>query len=194
MKSSSREDPERTDPAITAVLAAWRDGERAAVEHLAARVEKDLRAIARACIGANVGATLHATALVNEAWIRLLSDRSLQIHDRKHFFALAARIMRHVVIDHARRRRIRPDVERAAAAPESMPTRPEFDLLALDSALSELAMRDERQAKVVELRYFGGLEMSQIAETLGVSLPTVERDWRAARAWLQVRVDSESKR
>lgn len=194
MNSDPRDDSTPADTAITAALTAWRVGERAAIEKLAARVHDDLRAIARACIGGNSGSTLQATALVNEAWARLLTDPSLEFHDRKHFFALSARIMRNVLVDHARRRRMRPDVERRAAGPEGTDTAPDLDLLALDAALAELANRDERQARIVELRFFGGLEMSQIAEALGVSLPTVERDWRAARAWLGTRIDPEARR
>ena len=194
MQPEPRDHGELSDSAITAALAAWRGGEHAAVARLAARVQDDLRAIARACIGANSGATLQATALVNEAWLRLLADPTLEIHDRKHFFALSARIMRNVFVDHARRRRQRPSVEQRLAQNEEVEAKLDLDLLALDSALAELAQRDERQAKVVELRYFGGLEMKQIAEALEVSTPTVERDWRAARAWLGTRLGPEAKR
>lgn len=181
------------DTAITAALRAWRAGERDAVDRVAAKLNGELRAIARACVEGGAGSTLQATALVNEAWLRLLADPTLSFPDRKHFLALSARIMRNVFVDHARRRRARPKVERRAANRESGPDRSDLDLVALDDALAELADRDERQARVVELRFFGGLDAGRIAEVLGISVPTVERDWRAARAWLGARIDPEAR-
>ncbi|MCB9915042.1 MAG: sigma-70 family RNA polymerase sigma factor [Planctomycetes bacterium] len=129
--------------------------------------------------------TLQPTALVHEAWLRLEGDGAWR--DRTHFFATAARAMRHVLVDHARARRrakrgggwARVELDPGLGLDER-----ELDLVDLDRALAELAARDERQAALVELRFFGGLAMPAVAEVLGVSLGTAERDWRFARAWL----------
>lgn len=148
----------------------------------------ELRAIAARCLAERGGAvTLQATALVHEAWLRL-AGKSVALNDRVHFFALAVRIMRAVLVDHARRRRIASEVDPAVIAVTWSSNTRAVDVLDLDAALKELTARSPRQAQVVELRGFGGLEHAEIAALLGVSLPTVERDWRAGRAWLGARL------
>jgi len=179
---------------LTVFLDALRDGdapeaEAALMPHLYA----ELRVIATACMrGQRPDHTLQPTALVSEAYLKLFQRTDAQWNDRKHFFALAAKAMRQLLVDHARGRSRakrggdRQQVTLDAAIAEAGAI--DHDLLDLDAALSELAELDEQQARVVELRYFGGLEMAQIADVLGVSLSTVEREWRASRAWLGVRM------
>ncbi|MBI4472131.1 MAG: sigma-70 family RNA polymerase sigma factor [Acidobacteria bacterium] len=134
------------------------------------------------------GHTLQPTALVNEVFIKLSEGKPVQLHDRAHFFAVAARQMRQILIDHARRRNaLKRNDTRIAVPLES--TREE-NLLVVDEALKDLAELDPRAAQVVELRVFGGLKESEIAETLGISVATVKRDWTFARAWLTSRLRS----
>lgn len=188
----TRRDPKPAE--LTAFLDALRDGgapeaEEALMPHLYA----ELRRIAEACMrDQRPNHTLQPTALVSEAYLKLFQRSEADWNDRKHFFALAARAMRQLLVDHARSRgrvkrgggaeAVTLDVAVAAAGGI------DHDVLDLDEALCELAELDEQQARVVELRTFAGLEMAQIAEVLGVSLSTVEREWRASRAWLGVRL------
>lgn len=171
------------------MLARWRDGHDEALEELVPVVYDELRQLAgRYLRGERPNHTLQPTSLVNEAFLRLLGGSPVRPNDRVHFFALAARTMRQVLVDHARRRaagkRIEADnvddLERIAVVVPG----DSVELLALNQALERLAELDARQAQVVELRHFGGLENSEIAEVLGISLATVERDWRVARLWL----------
>lgn len=173
------------------MLLAWRDGDTSALERLTPVVYAELHRIAlRNLAGEREGHLLQPTALVNEAFLRLLGDAPVEWASRAHFFAFSARLMRQILIDFARaqdtgkRGHRSPHVGLSAAGdvPASQPDR--VDLIDLDQALDELAQLDERQAKLVELRYFGGLENAEIAAVLGVSEPTVVRDWRVARAWL----------
>lgn len=151
-----------------------------------ATVYGELRAIAGACLRDQpAGHTLQPTALVNEAWLRL-ADRPFS--DRRHFVAVAARAMRQILVDHARRRgamKRRGDRERLTVCDPAAPDGPApLDVVALDAALHALAAIDDRQARVVELRFFGGLNVEETADAIGVSPRTVEMDWRLARAWL----------
>ncbi len=177
------------DPALTRYLRDPRgagDGlERAAMPV----VYRELRAIAGAHLRrARRPDDLHPTSLVHEVYAKLLGHRGAEVHDREHFFALAARAMRQLCVDHARARRSQKrggdrsevTLDEALARAAEM----NVDVIDLDAALSELAELDPRGARVVELRFFGGLEMEEIATALDVSLATVERDWRASRAWL----------
>lgn len=157
----------------------------------------ELRAIAEGCLKSQrPDHTLQPTALVHEAYLKLFDATELAPNDRKHFFRLAARAMRQLLIDHARARgrdkragdRGEVTLDEAIGAAAGI----DFDWLDLDEALTDLAALDERQARVVELRYFGGLEVDDVAQVLDVSRSTVERDWRAARAWLGVRLDGGS--
>lgn len=154
-----------------------------------------LRALAQSCAHRGGPAGPQATVVVHEAWLKLLGGKGARVHDREHFLALAARAMRQICLDEARARRTRKRGGDAAAVTidEALLSGDgiAFDMLDFDAALTALAAVDERGARVVELRLFGGLLMEDIATTLAVSLPTVEREWRAARAWLASRLSGE---
>lgn len=174
---------------VTRLLRAWRDGDAAALEALAPLVYAELRRLAEARMRRErPDHTLQATALVHEAFLRLTGSDAPAWEDRTHFFAVAARVMRRLLVDHARARGYakrgggvrRVSLDEAVELSEE----PGEDLLALDAALTRLAALDPRQHQVVELRFFGGLSVEETAEVLGVSAVTVKRDWRAARAWL----------
>lgn len=138
--------------------------------------------------------TLQATALVHEAYLKLAQSNSLSVADRGHFFRVAARAMRQILVDHARARHRAKrggSGERVVLEPEhAVAPSPEEDVLAVDAALGRLAVLEPRQANVIELRYFAGLSIEQTAESLGVSIATVKRDWQVARAWLQRDLES----
>ncbi len=158
-------------------------------------VYDELRAIAdRMMSGQPRGRTLHATVLVHEAYLKLFDGDRLDLNDRNHFFALAARAMRQVIVDEARgrgRRKRGGDRHRQALHESvAITDAPDVGILDLDAALSELAELDERQGQVVELRFFGGLDLPQVADVIGVSRATAEREWYAARAWLGHRLRS----
>jgi RNA polymerase sigma-70 factor (ECF subfamily) len=136
----------------------------------------------------NRGCSLQATAIVHDAYLKLVDQSSARYHDRVHFFAVAAQAMRRVLIDHARSRHVRKrHVPQRLSVRDSVPDAPhaDIDLIALDEALRKLASLHERQALIVELRYFGGLEIKDIAHVLCVSPRTVDGDWAMARAWLK---------
>jgi RNA polymerase sigma factor (TIGR02999 family) len=181
---------------ITALLAAARGGDGVAAEELFRQVYTDLKRIARHRLaGQRADATLSTTALVHEAYLRLARPQSLALADRTHFFAVASRAMRQILVDHARRRLAdKRGGGELALALEDTPDRterPVVELLALDRALQRLAALDERLARVVEWRFFGGLELEQIAEALQVSPRTIKRDWRRARAFLYEAIAGE---
>ena len=139
--------------------------------------------------GERAGHSLQATVLVNEAYLRLVSAKDVAWHDRTHFFAVAARVMRRILVDHARARHYQ---KRGGGAPKVtfdealiVTTEPRQDYVALDDALEALAKFDERKSRVVEMRFFGGLSVEETASVLKVSPDTVMRDWRLAKAWLQ---------
>ena len=155
----------------------------------------ELRAIAdRMLSGQPPGRTLHATVLVHEAYLKLFDGDRLDLKDRNHFFALAARVMRQVIVDEARGRgrNKRGGDRRRQALHEAViiTDAPDVGILDLDAALIELAELDQRQEQVVELRFFGGLDLPQLADAIGVSTATAEREWYAARAWLGHRLRS----
>lgn len=174
--------------AITELLQAWHDGQPGALERLVPEVHAELRRIA----GANLSRerpnhTLQPTALVHEAYMRLVNQRNLSFQNRTHFFAVAARLMRRILVDHARRRlAARRDAGLTVTLREATPARaPEqVDLLALNQAMNRLADIDPRQGQIVELRYFGGLSVVETGDVLGLSPATVKREWRTARLWL----------
>lgn len=180
--------PQAVGNDVTGLLRAWRRGDSQAGNVLLERVYSELKKIAASQLRNERGEhTLQATALVHEAYVRLLEQQRVDWRDRAHFFGLAATMMRRVLVDYARRRaaakrRGDPDQEpitlRVARAPE-------VDMLDLDRALSIFAESYPRQAKVVEMRYFADLDVEQIAECLSVSEATVKRDWKFARAWLR---------
>jgi RNA polymerase sigma-70 factor, ECF subfamily len=153
-------------------------------------VEHELRRIARHCMaGERVGHSLQATALVNEAYIRLVDGKAVQWQDRAHFLAVSARVMRHILVDHARARHYqkrggdaaRVTFDEALVVTQELNT----DFVALDDALKALAKFDERKSRVIELRFFGGLSVEETASVLKVSPATVMGDWRLAKAWLK---------
>jgi RNA polymerase sigma factor (TIGR02999 family) len=174
---------------ITALLVAWSKGDREALESLIPRVDEELRRIAiRYLERERPDPTLQTTALVNEAYLRLIDAQQVRWQDRAHFFAVSARIMRRILVDHARARQTarRGGGLRPVSLDEALVVSPErtSDLVAIDDALNELSKMDPRRGQVVELRFFGGLSVEETAEVLGISPATVMRDWTVARLWL----------
>jgi RNA polymerase sigma factor (TIGR02999 family) len=181
--------------ALTHILKAWSAGDASALDRLTPVVYAELHRIARRNLaGERDDHLLQPSALVNEAFVRLIGGAQVDWDSRAHFFAVSARVMRQILIDFARaqdttkRGRRSPHVDLAAA--EDVPERlaNPVDFIDLDAALNDLALLDPRQARIVELRYFGGMENGEIASALGISEPTVVRDWRLARAWLYGRL------
>ena len=174
---------------ITHLLLAWGQGDQAALEALMPLVYDELRKVAaRHLRGQRAGHTLQTTALVNEAYLRLIDASQVQWQNRAHFFAVAAHFMRRILVDFARTRNYqkRGGGAQQVSLAEAVIVAPErgADLLALDEALTRLQALNERQAQVVELRYFVGLSEEETAEALKVSVRTVRRDWNFARVWL----------
>jgi RNA polymerase sigma-70 factor (ECF subfamily) len=174
---------------VTALLVAWSGGDETALEHLMPIVDAELRRVASNLMRRErAGHTLQTTAVVNEAYLRLVDLSRIRWQDRAHFFAMSARLMRRVLVDHARARRyekrggsrMRVSLDEAFGASQSRSS----DFVALDDALNALAAVDERKARVVELRFFGGLSAEETAAMLHVSVVTVLRDWRFAKSWL----------
>jgi RNA polymerase sigma factor (TIGR02999 family) len=178
---------------VTELLRAWRQGDIAALDQLVPLVHAELRRVARSHIRREgAGHTLQATALVHEVYLRLVGLDRLTLNDRTHFFAVAARLMRQILVDHARRKRAnkRGGAVTMIGLEEVSPVSQTsiVDVIALDQALDALSARDARQCRVVELRFFAGLSIDETAEAIGVSAATVEREWTMARAWLQRRL------
>ncbi len=181
------------DGEITLLLDAWSGGDARALERLVPLVVGDLRRMAAARMAREApGHTLEPTALVNEVYLKLAGKRSVRWQSRTQFFATMAQIMRRILVDHARQRKTakhggeaaRVTLVKALDTPAPGPDAEGVDLIALDEALRRLADIDPRQARIVELRYFGGLTLEETADTLEVSSMTVKRDWRVARLWL----------
>ena len=178
---------------VTALLAQWANGDEQALNNLTPIVYKELRQLAAAYLRKEQqGHTLQPTALVHEAYIRLVDQQNPNFQNRSHFFGVAARLMRQILVDHARRR----NAAKRAAVSFPLDSVVSFekdrggDLLALDRGLNELEKLDPRKCKAVELRYFVGLSMEEIAQTLAVSEVTVRRDLRMAEVWLQNQIES----
>lgn len=174
---------------VTRLLRAWSDGDETAMDLLVPLIEGELRRLARAYMGRErQGHTLQATALVNEVFLRVPTARRLRWQDRTHFIRIAARLMRRVLVDHARVRGYRKrgaGAQRVTLDQDALTTRElPIDVLAVDRALEAFAKVDHRKSQVVELRFFGGLSLEEIADVLQVSVETVKRDWRLARLWL----------
>ena len=174
---------------ITQMLVDWGNGDQAALEKLTPLVYGELHRLARRYMGRErPGHTLQTSALVNEAYIRLIDWKNIHWQNRAHFFAVSAQLMRRILVDFARSRNYakRGGAAQNVSFEETMAVSREkdADLVALDDALDSLARLNERQSRVVELRFFGGLELQEIAEVLKVSVGTVRRDWSLARAWL----------
>jgi len=181
--------PRGGDQPVTDLLVRWRDGDEGALESLIPLVYAELRSLAHHYLRRErVDHTLQSTALVHEAYVRLVGHPAPALHNRAHFFGVAARLMREILVDHARAQQaakrgggasvltLEDAVDRAQ--PEGV------DVLKLDDALNELARLDPRQSRIVELRYFTGLSIDETADVLGISAATVSREWTTARAWL----------
>jgi RNA polymerase sigma factor (TIGR02999 family) len=174
---------------ITGLLIDWRNGDQAALEQLIPLVHDELRRVARRHMAhERAGHTLQATALVNEAYMRLIDIKQVNWQDRAHFFAMSSRLMRRILVDFARSKGYQ---KRGAGAQKVslddaliVTQEPGRNLVALDDALTALAAFDARKAQVVEMRFFGGLSVEETAEALKVSVDTVMRDWKLAKAWL----------
>ena len=182
---------------VTGLLVAWGNGDESVLEELMPIVHGELRRLARRLMrGERGNHTLQTTALVNEAYLRLVDLNRVRWQDRAHFFAMSARLMRRILVDHARSRNYqkRGGALRRVSLDEALVVSGErgTDLVALDDALAALAAVDPRKSQVVELRFFGGLSIEEAAEALQVSGETVLRDWRFARAWLRRELSEES--
>ena len=173
---------------ISALLRAWSDGDQSALERLTPIVYDELHRLARRHMrGERPGHSLQTTALVNEAYVRLVDYKRMQWQNRAHFFAVSAQLMRRILVEHARRHNLKrggglPHVSLEEAA--LVRADPASDIVALDDALNALARLDQRKVQVVEMRFFGGLSVEETAEVLKVSAITVMRDWSTAKAWL----------
>jgi RNA polymerase sigma factor (TIGR02999 family) len=181
---------------VTELLIEWREGDENALDRLMPLVYQELRRMAAHYMrGEREGHTLQASALVNEAYLRLADHRNMQWQNRAHFFGVASQAMRRILVDHARTRgyQKRGGGAEKVALDEAMvvSAAPEADIVALDEALHELARFDERKSRIVELRYFGGLSVEETAEVLGVAPITVTRDWNTAKAWLLRELSNE---
>jgi RNA polymerase sigma factor (TIGR02999 family) len=182
---------------ITAMLAAWNEGDREALDRLTSRLYPEFRRIARQYLLRRTGDSLESAALANEVYLKLTSAGMIRCENRTHFLALCAQMVRHILVDHARRRRstkrggdaLRVPLDEAVLEAEAGG----IEVVALDIALRSLAELDSRKSRVVELRYFGGLSLEETAEILAVSVETVKRDWKMARAWLYTQLAGERK-
>jgi len=175
---------------VTQLLIKWSRGDKAALDDLMPVVHSELRRLARRYMARErPGHTLQTTALINEAYLRLVDQHSVQWQDRAHFFAVAAQVMRHLLVDHARK--YQSDKRGAGAqilALDEVAIANEeraAELVALDEALERLAALDQRQSQIVELRFFGGLTVDETAEVMKLAPITVMREWRLAKAWLR---------
>jgi RNA polymerase sigma factor (TIGR02999 family) len=175
---------------VSQLLVDWSNGDEAALDKLMPLVYEELRQLARKHMRReNPGHTLQTTALVNEAYLRLVGQQAIQWQNRAHFFAIASRVIRRILVDHARSRHRakrgggarKVSLEGAAVTSPDQP----LDMIAIDEALTRLAALDDRKGRVVELRLFGGLTNEEAAEILNVSPNTVMRDWSLAQAWLR---------
>ena len=182
---------------ITQLLVAWSDGDQVALTKLIPLVESELRRLARTYMSRErIDHTLQTTALINEAYVKLINASDVKWQNRAHFFGVAAQMMRRILIDHAKAKH---RVKRGGTAIKVMldenvnfTQERASELLALDDALQSLARMDERKSRIVELRYFGGLTVEETAEVLGISDKTVMRDWNLAKAWLYRELTSNS--
>jgi RNA polymerase sigma factor (TIGR02999 family) len=183
---------------ITELLIAWSDGRREALDDLMPMIYEDLRRLAAAYMRREpVGHALQPTALVNEAYLRLVDQRRVKWRNRAHFFGVAAGMMRRILVDQARRRRAERrgrDWERVTLTGVDLAAHEpnQIDVLSLHESLEKLTGFDPQQARIVELRYFAGLTIDEAAEVVGVSAATVEREWTIAKAWLRANLSAPS--
>jgi RNA polymerase sigma factor (TIGR02999 family) len=181
----------RPAESVTELLAKWQGGNQQALQALIPVVYQELRALAHRYLRAErPGHTLQSTALVHEAYLRLVDQSPARIQDRAHFVGIAAKLMRQILVDYARRRRAakrgpecRVELDESFGSFD-VPQKQGVDVLALDDALIQLSRRDAQQGRIVEMRFFGGLTVEETAEALDISAATVKRDWTMARAWL----------
>lgn len=182
---------------ITQLLVAWSEGDQSALERLTPLVHEELRRLAHHYMkGERPGHTLQTSALVNEAYLKLIDQKHVAFKTRSQFFALSATLMRHILVDHARNRRYlkRGGMAQRISFDEAMvvPSKRDTDVLAVDEALDRLTALDPRKGKVVELRFFGGLSVEETAEALHISAVTVMREWSMAKAWLYNTLSNET--
>lgn len=190
--------PPDSSSQVSKLLVNWREGDEAAREALIPLVYDELRRLARRHLRRErPDHTLQSAALVHEAYLRLIRQDQPQWHNRAHFFGVAAQLMRHILVDHARNRAA---AKRGAGAPRltldpevALPQERDVDLVKLDDALNELAALDLQQSRVVELRFFGGLSIEETSVALGISAATVKREWATARAWLRREMKDKNK-
>ncbi len=184
---------------ITQLLVDWSNGDQASLDKLMPLVNAELRQLARRYMRReNPGHTLQTSALVNEAYLKLIDQKNVRWQNRAHFFGIAAQLMRRILIDHARKAHyqkrgagaIKVSLDETAAVIEAKAG----DLLAVDEALNKLTSMDARKGRIVELRFFGGLTEEETAEVMGISVPTIQREWRAAKAWLYQMLKDDKKR
>lgn len=183
---------------VTGLLQAWSQGDQTALDRLIPLVYQELHRIARGCMaGERAGHSFQATALVSEAYVRLVDVKNVSWHDRAHFLAVAARVMRRILVDQARARRSEKRGGLLAKIPFDegivVANEPQQGFIALDEALEALEKLDGRKSRVIELRYFGGLTLEETASVLNVSTDTVMRDWRLARVWLRREMRSNNR-
>jgi RNA polymerase sigma factor (TIGR02999 family) len=178
-------------PDVTQLLVSWSHGDQAALEELMPLVYGELRRLASAYLRhERSNHTLQSTALVHEAFMRLVGQQSVEWRNRAHFFAIAAQMMRRILVDYARAQRREKrgsgavKLELDAALAEGLDSGPDVDILALNGALDELSRLDSRQGRVVELRFFAGLSIEETAEVMNLSPASIKREWNTARAWL----------
>jgi|SRR5262245_7709204 len=193
------QEPPGSSRDVTELLIAWGQGDQSAFEELVPMVHAELRRLARRQMaGERPGHTLQTTALVNEAYLRLLDLSRVRWQDRTHFLSMSSRVMRRILVDHARARDARKrggdDIKVPLDDGAEVSNERSVDLVALDDALNALAVIDSRKSQVVEMRFFGGLSVEETAEALQVSPETVKRDWRMAKAWLMKELDERTVR
>lgn len=189
------DNPTRQD--VTGLLRRWSGGDRQALDSLLPLVYEQLHALAASCFRSERSDhTLQPTALVHEAFLRLIGQEHVAWQNRAHFFGIAAQMMRRILVDHARRKKaakrdaatFRVELSALGEGPSDL----DPEILSLDEALKGLEVLDPRQARIVELRFFGGLTVEETAEVAGVGTATVKREWRTARAWLRRQLDAGS--
>ena len=186
---------ESTSKSVTQLLREWSGGDTAARDQLMQVVYDELRRLAAYYLNRErPDHTLQPTALVHEAYLRLCDEALVDWNSRGHFFGAASRLMRRILVDHARARlaakRGGPRLRVSGVEALALAAEPDIDLIALDEALNELTLLDGQQSQIVDIRFFGGLSLEETAEALGISLATVKRDWTTAKAWLRRRLTS----
>jgi RNA polymerase sigma factor (TIGR02999 family) len=190
--------PELPSEPVTQLLVKWRAGDQEALQALIPLVDNELHRLARHYLrGERAGHTLQSTALVHEAYLRLVNQGPFGVQNRAHFVAVAARLMRQILVDYARGRQAAKRGDGTKLALDDAMELPEaqsFDVIALDDALNDLSRLDERQGRIVELRFFGGLSIEETAGIIGISPATVKREWASARAFLSSEMAKTARR